>query len=203
MYPSTQDADAVLLRVSEFFEGESDVHKTAESLARRLREEGIDFALAGALALGAHGAVRATADVDVLIGREGLARFKERWLGRGYLELRPGGRPVRDTETHVRIDFLIAGDYPGDGRAKPVCFPDPKLAAVLSGSYPVISLPKLVELKLASGMSAPHRLQDLADVLRLVRVRSLPLELEQELDLSVRPKYRELWQAAQAPAEEY
>ena len=55
----------------------------------------------------------------------------------------------------------------------------------------------MIELKLASGLSAPHRLKDLADVLELVRVLSLPRELAGSLDASVRAKYDELWAAAQ------
>jgi hypothetical protein len=53
-------------------------------------------------------------------------------------------------------------------------------------------------LKLASGISAPHRLRDLADVLELIRILSLPRETAESLDPSVRAKFDELWQAAQA-----
>jgi hypothetical protein len=56
-----------------------------------------------------------------------------------------------------------------------------------------------VELKLASGITAPHRLRDLADVLELIRVAALPAELADELDPFVREKYLELWRAAQTP----
>jgi hypothetical protein len=63
----------------------------------------------------------------------------------------------------------------------------------------LLPLPKLIELKLASGLSAPHRLKDLADVLELIRALSLPMDLAASLDASVRGKYEELWQAAQTP----
>jgi len=43
-----------------------------------------------------------------------------------------------------------------------VAFPDPRAAAVQGETYRVVSLPRLVEMKLASGMTAPHRLHDLA-----------------------------------------
>jgi hypothetical protein len=55
-----------------------------------------------------------------------------------------------------------------------------------------------VELKLASGLSAPHRLQDLADVQNLISKTSLPLELAERLDPSVRDEYRRLWKIAEA-----
>jgi hypothetical protein len=65
-----------------------------------------------------------------------------------------------------------------------------------------LTLPKLIELKLASGISAPHRLKDLADVLELIRRLSLPRQMGESLDASVRTKYEELWQAAQTPERE-
>jgi len=57
----------------------------------------------------------------------------------------------------------------------------------------------LIELKLASGMSAVDRLQDLADVLALIRANDLAESFGEALDASVRDKYRELWIAAQRP----
>jgi hypothetical protein len=54
-----------------------------------------------------------------------------------------------------------------------------------------------VELKLASGISAAHRLKDLADVQELVKHARLPRDLADRLDPSVRAKYIELWEGAQ------
>jgi len=143
-----------------------------------------------------HGYRRVTEDVDVLLTREGLDRFKQRWLGRGYVEKFAGSRGLRDTEHGVPIDVVVTGDYPGDGRPKPVVFPDPAEHARRGSRVRLLPLHTLIELKLASGMSAPHRLRDLADVLELIRIAGLPLELAADLDESVREKYRELWHAA-------
>jgi hypothetical protein len=125
--------------------------------------------------------------VDVLLTAEGLRALKDEVLGLGYTEKFPGRRGLRDTVAGVNVDVVLAGEYPGDGKPKPVSFPDPA---------------SLVELKLASGMSAPHRLRDLADVLELVRALSLPRDMAASLDGSVRAKYEELWEAAQAPERE-
>ena len=194
---------AVLERMGACFTGASPVRAAAERIARLLAEMKIDYAIAGALCLAAHGVVRATEDVDVLIAREGLERFKETWLGRGYVDVRPGGKAVRDTVNGVRVDFLIEGDYPGDGKPKPVSFPSPARAGTAAGRMRVVDLKHFVEMKLASGMTAPHRLQDLADVLRLISVAKLERELAQTLDPYVRAKYEELWQTAQRPDEDY
>lgn len=177
--------------------GEADVQQAVERLARLLDEKGIPYALIGAMALNEWGYRRVTVDVDVLLTRDGLQRLKAEALGRGYLEKFPGSRGLRDTESGVAIDVVLAGEYPGDGKPKPVVFPDPERAAVRGRRVALLPLPALIELKLASGMSAPHRLKDLADVLELIRHLALPRETAQSLDPSVRAKYDELWLAAQ------
>ncbi len=64
--------------------------------------------------------------------------------------------------------MLIVGDYPGDGLEKPVDFPPPEEAVEnLGEGLPYLNLIVLIELKLARGMTAKHRLQELADVIQL------------------------------------
>jgi hypothetical protein len=189
--------DAVLEFLGAFFMNKSPVHAAAESIARLLDESGIDYAIAGAVSLAVHGFVRATEDVDIVVTREGLEKFKEHWLGRGYVNLRPGGKAVRDTRHDVKIDFLLTGEFPGDGLPKPIAVPEPRLASIAGEKYRVLSLPWLIELKLASGMTAPHRMQDLTDVLRLIHVTRIPRDFSEQLDPYVRDKFLELWQLAQ------
>lgn len=182
--------------------GSADVNLAARALARRLDEAGIPYAIAGALALNAHGYRRFTEDVDVLLTERGLADFKARWLGRGYVERVAGGRGMRDTEHNVRIDVIVTGDFPGDGKPKPIAFPDPSVA-LHGAEFNVLPIPTLVALKLASGMTALHRAKDIGDVVELIRSAHLPRTLGAELDPSVRDKYFELWQAVEdAPPEE-
>jgi hypothetical protein len=188
---------------SRFFMGQGDVHHAARALAKHLEADGIPYAIAGAMALNAHGYRRFTEDVDVLLTSEGLARFKERHLGRGYVERFPGSKAMRDTENNVKIDVLIAGDFPGDGKPKPVAFPDPAAAAIRGMEFRILTPQKLVELKLASGMTALHRAKDIGDVVELIRAAELPRDLALDLDPSVRAKYIELWDAVEAaPAED-
>jgi hypothetical protein len=188
---------ATAKEATEFFMSTSNVHRALERITRLLDEDGIPYALIGALALGEYGYRRLTVDIALLLAPEGLVAFKARHLGRGYLEKFPGSKGVRDTENGVVIDVVLAGDYPGDGKPKPVRFPDPARAAVRGEHLALLPLEGFVELKLASGMSAAHRLKDLADVLELVRAASLSEDLADSLDPSVREKYRELWRAAQ------
>ena len=81
------------------------------------------------MALNEFGYQRTTVDVNILLTAEGLATFKAAMLGRGYLEKFPGSRGMRDTEHGVDIDVVLTGMYPGDGKPKPVVFPDPAIAA--------------------------------------------------------------------------
>jgi hypothetical protein len=181
-----------------FHLGDSPVHAALWALVQRLEQMRIPYAVIGAMALNEYGYRRATVDIDVLIAADELVRFKSEWLGRGYVERFAGSRGVRDTEHGVPIDFLLTGDYPGDGKPKEVRFPDPKVASVRGARVALLPLERLLELKLASGISAPHRLRDLADVLEVIRARGLGEELAERLAPSVRDKYRELWRAARS-----
>ena len=119
-------------------------------------------------------------------------------VGKEYVPAFAGARKsFRDTETQVRIEIITTGEYPGDGtlRAKSVVFPDPIEASVEVEGVRVVTLEKLIELKLASGMSAPHRLRDLADVQDLISALRLPADFAERLDESVRDQYARLWQA--------
>jgi hypothetical protein len=56
-----------------------------------------------------------------------------------------------------------------------------------------VSLPLLIELKLASGISTPRRMRDLADVQELIELLQLPADFADRLNPYVQGKYRELW----------
>jgi hypothetical protein len=186
-----------LVMAGDFYMKKGIVFETMRRLAKQLEGEGIDYAIIGGMALAAHGYVRMTLDVDVLLTPEGLARFREKLVGPAYVAGFPGAvKSFRDTETNVKIEVITTGEFPGDGLPKPVSFPDPASYAIEEDSVSVINLEKLVELKLASGLSAGNRLRDLADVQDLIMVLKLPLELTDSLDPSVRPEYRRIWLAA-------
>lgn len=182
--------------------GDADVHRALRKLIDALEETAIPYAIVGAMALNEYGYRRTTVDVDVLLTASGLAAFKARWLGRGYVEKFAGSKGLRDTEHNVTIDVLLAGDYPGDGKPKPVRFPDPADVALRGEHGAFLPLPLIIEMKLASGMSAPHRLKDLADVLELIRAIGAPRTMADDLDPSVRVKFLELWDAAQSAHDE-
>lgn len=182
---------------SRHFEDRSAVHDTLRRIAKRLNELGIPYAVSGGMALFHHGLRRFTEDVDVLVSREGLKRIHESLSGLGYTPTVAGGKNLRDSQTGVRIDFLIAGDFPGDGKPKPISFPEPTAEGTLEqDGIRYLNLSTLIELKLASGMTNPARLRDLSDVLELIRLLKLAADYADHLSPYVRLKFLELFHAA-------
>jgi hypothetical protein len=196
-----RDMHWALQEGSMHFEGKSAVSQTLEKITGRLEELKIPYAVAGGMALFVHGLRRFTEDVDIVVTREGLQKIHEQLVGRGYLPVFSGSKNLRDAESGVRIEFLVAGDYPGDGRPKPVAFPNPDQASFVKEGIRWITLPALIELKLASGITNPGRLKDLADVQELIRLVRLPENFAEKLNLYVREKYRELWGSARDAGE--
>ncbi len=197
------DLQWALQEGSLHFEQKSAVQQTLRKIALELDRLSVDYAIAGGMALFSHGFRRFTEDVDILVTRDGLKVIHASLDGRGYVPPFRGSKNLRDAEYGVRIEFLIAGEYPGDGRPKPVAFPVPREAATERDGVRFLNLSSLIELKLASGMSSADRIKDLADVQELVKLFQLRSDFENNLNLYVRDKYRELWQAAVGSRKRY
>ena len=179
-----------------YFMGEGILNKTLARLAHDLEAHGIDYAVIGATALLAHGYPRLTEDIDLIMTPEGLERFHEELIGLGYAPAFPGARKrLRSTTDGVSIEVMTTGEYPGDGKPKPVRMPVPAEAATEIDGVRFVTLEKLIELKLASGISAADRLKDLADVQELIKIRKLDADFAARLDPYVRTKYLELEEA--------
>lgn len=186
-----------------YFMGSGTVNKTLAKLASDLKRHDIEYAVMGAIALLAHGYPRFTEDIDLVMTREGLEKFHLELVGLGYAPAFPQAKKrLRATEEGISIDVMLTGEYPGDGKPKPVNIPDPKSAAVEIDGVRFVTLEKLIELKLASGMTAPDRLKDLADVQELIKVRALPAEFAERVDPYVRKKFLELYETVKQSAKE-
>jgi hypothetical protein len=181
-----------------YFMGEGQLNNALARLVADLNEHDIDYLVIGAVALLAYGYARFTEDIDLILDENGIDRFHRELVGLGYAPAFQGARKrLRSTRDGIPIEFISSGEYPGDGKPKPVSFPDPSESSVKIDGVKFPTLEKLVELKLASGMTAPDRLKDLADVQELIKIRALSSEFAKTLNPYVREKFLELLEAVQ------
>ncbi|HEV2667873.1 MAG TPA: hypothetical protein VG324_23350 [Blastocatellia bacterium] len=169
------------------------LNETLRRLTEDLEKHGIEYNVIGAIALNQHGYQRFTVDIDLLLSKEGLEKFHEELVGRGYRPAFEGARKeFRSTDRNVPIEITTTGEYPGDGKPKPISFPDPKESRIVIDGINTVTLEMLINLKLASGMTDPGRLKDLADVQELIKIKGLEGPFAEKLHPFVREKFLEL-----------
>jgi hypothetical protein len=109
-----------------------------------------------------------TQDVDLALPKASVDDFLRAAAVSGFeLTERVEGRwpKLRHRETGIEVDILPEGGRPGTvSRPAPTTIPHPKEMGAVRGNLKYISLPSLIELKLAAG-----RLRDEADVVELIR----------------------------------
>lgn len=176
-----------------FFQGKGMLHQTLLRLVADLNQHGIDYNLVGAIALNQHGYQRFTVDIDLLLSPEGLQKFQDELVGLGYRPAFEGAKKkFRSTAENVPIDIIVTGEYPGDGKPKPVRFHNPQENFVVIDGLKTVNLETLINFKLASGLTAPERLKDLSDIQELIKVKNLDESFADRLDPFVRRKFIEL-----------
>lgn len=204
---SNLETSSVLSTYAEaqrYFMGEGKLNNALKRLVADLTEHQIDYVIIGAVALMAYGYPRFTEDIDLIVNSNGLEKFHNELVGLGYAPAFEGARKrLRSTTEGIPIEFIAAGGYPGDGKPKPVSFPDPSESAVMIDGVKFPTLEKLIELKLASGLTAPDRLKDLADVQELIKIRNLSKEFADKLNPYVREEFLKLLEAVQRGSRNY
>ena len=125
------------------------VRDAAVKTARQLNLLGIRYALAGGLAVGAHGYIRATADVDFLVGEEAFEHH-------GSLVAFKAGVPIE--VDGVRIDYLSPTSL---GPQLEEVLDDPPINEGLA----IVPIEVLIYMKLTA-----KRRRDLVDVIELLKV---------------------------------
>lgn len=177
----------------DYFQGKGMINSALRRLVADLDNHGIDYNLVGAAALNQHGYQRFTVDIDLLLSPEGLQKFQDELVELGYRPAFSGAKKkFRSTKENVPIDIIVAGEYPGDGKPKPVRFHDPQENFVVIDGIKTVNLETLVNFKLASGMTAPDRLKDLGDIQELIKIKDLDESFAELLDPFVQEKFVEL-----------
>lgn len=185
-----------------FFMGEGILNETLRRVSSDLESRGIEYSVIGAVALNSYGYRRFTEDIGLLLTKEGLEKFQKELVGLGYRPAFEGAtKKFRTTEENVTVEIITSGEFPGDGKPKPVQFPVPDENQIEIDGVKTLTLEKLIELKLASGMTAPHRLKDLADVQELIKIKNLDADYAEKLNPYVREKFLELQKAVEDAGE--
>ena len=185
--PELHQQKSVVDRYEEarrYFMGQGSLNKALARITIDLKEHGIDYMVIGAVALLAYGYPRLTEDIDLVLTPEGLEAFHRELIGLGYVPAFQGAKKrLRSTTDGIIIEVMTTGEYPGDGKPKPVSIPDPSAASTEIDGVRFVTFEKLIELKLASGMTASDRLKDLADVQELIKIRGLSSEFARDFRL--------------------
>jgi hypothetical protein len=159
---------------------------TAREVTRILREAGRPGLVIGGVAVMLHGHVRTTVDVDVLVDPP-LDFIAELFVSHGF-----------EHETKSR-EFIWHG--------VPVHFVRPDQTGVTTAGGTevegvlIADLAPLIEMKLRSGTKNLVRLQDLADVIGLIRARGLTSTFASRIAEDLRPEFRKLVRAVRADVE--
>lgn len=177
-------------------EGKIALTTTVEELAKKLDEYKIEYTIIGGIALNVHGFKRQTNDVDVLLTPDGLKILLEKIVYNGIVPRFRGARKsFRNPNTNVGIDVITSGEYPGDGKPKSISFPIPSQSSIDISGIKIISLPNLINLKLASYLSLPTlRMKDRVDVAGLVKHLTLDESLCDKLHNDIRTEYLKIVQ---------
>lgn len=140
-----------------------DLLQDFRSLVGSFEQEGIEYAVVGALALAVHGFPRATTDIDLLVRREDLEAALGAAAKVGYrfcaepMTFRNGMEVQRVTKVlggdHLILDLLLVNDQLED------VWTSRQRVASEEGAITVISREALVKMKAMAG-----RPQDLVDL---------------------------------------
>lgn len=169
-----------------------DVSERLERIIRCLDQAGIRYALVGGQAVALWvatvdpSAVRTTKDIDLLLDRGSLlaAREAAKSIGMDYFETMGVGMFIERTAPNPRhgVHLVWAGEKVRPG--EPVPAPSVEDRETLPGGYHVISLLKLVEMKLTAFRDRDRvHLRDMFDIGLIDRaiMPCLPLQLAERL----------------------
>jgi hypothetical protein len=145
--------------------------------------------LGGGWAVWRHGFVgRITQDIDIVLPADRVDEFLRVAAVSGFEVLpQPEGRwpKVRYKDADVKVDILPEGARPGTAsRPAPTTIRHPSALGAAGSTLRYISLPALIELKLAAG-----RGRDASDVIELMRVNLDQVEVIRQHLATIHPDY--------------
>ncbi|HSN87228.1 MAG TPA: hypothetical protein VL025_10750 [Thermoanaerobaculia bacterium] len=154
----------------------SEIISAAGLASEKLHEAGIPHALAGGLAVGAHGYPRTTDDVDFLVGDEAFVKHEG-----GFVTLKLPLIAIGK----IRVDFVSIDESKDEERQLRPAMED----APRSDGVPIVPLPALIYMKLKAG-----RQKDTADLVELLKRGRVDLEAMDQYLAEYAPDQLRRWQ---------
>lgn len=163
--------------------------RVVKALDRVLAATNCPAVVGGGWAVWRHGYVgRVTQDIDIVLPAAAIEEFIRVAAVSGFDVLPiPAGRWPKLThkDTGIQVDLLPEGERPGTpARPAPTTIPHPVKIGASGPALRYVSLPALIELKLAAG-----RTQDEADVVQLIQANVNQLGAIRQHLQSVDPCY--------------
>jgi hypothetical protein len=163
--------------------------RVIRALDHLLQAVGCEAVLGGGWAVWRHGFHgRMTQDVDILLAADRIDEFLRAASVSGFDVLpHPAGRwpKLMHRETNIKVDILPEGERPGTAsKPAPTTLPHPSAAGAAGTTLRYITLPALVELKVAAG-----RGRDESDVIELMRANLDQADAVRQHLASVHPDY--------------
>ncbi len=177
--------------------GNESLWSVAERCHALLSAAGIPYSICGGVAVCLHGYQRNTVDLDLVI-RPGDSTAVRGILLDGGLVWDETSAQFRAPEG-IAVRFLISGQKAG--KESEVTIPEPvgKVNVEQREGLSVVRLSRLIEMKIACGMSNLRRThKDYADVVELIAARNLDGSFARFIHVSLRPTFRELVRNANA-----
>jgi hypothetical protein len=158
-------------------EGAGPVLEVAREVSRLLDETKTDGAIIGGVAVGLHGYLRTTVDVDVFVP-EAVEPLSAALQAHGFVLDREKRQFVKcDVPVHVVTKAQLIS---------------PPINFELLHGIRTVSLADLINMKLRSGTRSILRAKDIGDVIGLIRHHGLGKDFTSQIEKDLRPEYRKL-----------
>ena len=181
--------------------GNESLWSVAARCHQLLSEAGIAYSVCGGVAVCLHGYQRNTTDLDLIIRGEDSDAVREILTKGGYTW--DADQAEFRTPDGIAIQFVIAGQKAGKETEVSISQPVGDLNVEQIEGLSVVRLSRLIEMKIACGMSNLRRThKDFADVVELISKRGLDGSFARHLHKSLRPTFRQLVRNAYASDED-
>jgi hypothetical protein len=169
----------------------SDLWQSLKNITNVLKDRDINFTIIGGAARNQYGYAKITEDVDILVAKKDKDKMLS--LPIGFIkELSKGrGKVFSLHNPKTRIEVIYSGEISGDG-INGLMYENPKLVSTTIKGVPFLTLEKLIEYKLSSGIYG-NRMKDFVDIMELIKRNKLPEDYAKYFREDLYIKYKELW----------